>query len=100
MTTASRLAAVRGRITPGSTRKIEAAVALVEAAAGEDAWLDLPAPADGGAVTPLMFEHLLVERARAAHAHIVLPEGTEERILLAAAGVLSRGIARLTLLGD
>jgi phosphate acetyltransferase len=47
-----------------------------------------------------MFEHLLVERARAANAHIVLPEGAEERILLAAAGVLSRGIARLTLLGD
>ena len=53
-----------------------------------------------GAVTPLMFEHDLVERARAAGAHIVLPEGGEERILRAADQVLSRGIARLTLLGD
>jgi phosphate acetyltransferase len=47
-----------------------------------------------------MFEHDLVERARAAGAHIVLPEGAEERILRAADQVLSRGIAKLTLLGD
>jgi phosphate acetyltransferase len=100
MTTASRLGAVKGRITAESTRKIQAAVDLVEAAAGDGTWLDLPAPADGAAVTPLMFEHVLVERARAVDAHIVLPEGAEERILLAASAVVSRGIARLTLLGD
>lgn len=35
-----------------------------------------------------------------AQAHIVLPEGAEERIIIAADQVLARGIARLTLLGD
>ncbi len=50
-------------------------------------------------MTPLMFEHRLVDGARAS-AHIVLPEGAEDRILLAADTVLARGIARLTLLGD
>ena len=53
-----------------------------------------------GAVTPLMFEHELIERARAAGAHIVLPEGADERILRAADQCCSRGIAELTLLGD
>jgi phosphate acetyltransferase len=51
-------------------------------------------------VTPLMFEHRLLERARKADRHIVLPEGTEERILRAAHRLLDQRICRLTLLGD
>ncbi|MDO5676749.1 MAG: phosphate acetyltransferase [Propionibacteriaceae bacterium] len=51
-------------------------------------------------VTPLMFEHRLLEAARAANQHIVLPEGEEERIIRAAHRLLEQGICRLTLLGD
>ncbi len=100
MDVASTVMRVEGRITADSARKIRAAVALVEEAedltslAGEDA------VTAEGVVTPLMFEHMLVERARAADAHIVLPEGEEDRILRAAEQVLARGMARLTLLGD
>ena len=105
MAVASALGRVEGRITAESARKLRAAVALLDQT-------DDPAPrrprrrgrrgirGREAAVTPLMFEHDLVERARAAGAHIVLPEGAEERILRAADQVLSRGIARLTLLGD
>ncbi|WP_300083332.1 phosphate acyltransferase, partial [Propioniciclava sp.] len=50
-------------------------------------------------VTPLMFEHRLLEQARKANQHIVLPEGTEERILRAAHRLLDQRICRLTLLG-
>ena len=105
MATASALYRIEGRITTESARKIRAAVALLDQT--EDAHLDalvgegVAASGDSeAAVTPLMFEHDLVERARASGAHIVLPEGAEERILRAADQVLSRGIARLTLLGD
>jgi len=54
----------------------------------------------GDVVTPLMFEHALVERARGQRRRIVLPEGEEERILRAAESVLLRGVADLTLLGS
>lgn len=40
------------------------------------------------------------ERARRAKAHIVLPEGTEPRVLQAARAIRSDDIARVTLLGD
>ena len=42
----------------------------------------------------------LIERARAADKHIVLPEGEDDRILRAAATLLARGVARLTILGE
>lgn len=99
MTTATRLGAARGRLTPESTRKLEAAVAMVERGLDAEALLGPVTTAGGDVVTPLMFEHRLVDDARAAGAHVVLPEGGEDRILLAADTVLSRGIAKLTLLG-
>jgi phosphate acetyltransferase len=40
------------------------------------------------------------ERARAAARHIVLPEGTEPRTVQAAARIVRRGLARITLLGE
>jgi len=100
MATATALGSVEGRITVTSERKVRAAVALVEEAGDLGAVVGQGTSAAEGAVTPLMFEHDLVERAREASAHVVLPEGSEERILLAADRVLARGIARLTLLGD
>ncbi|WP_406830862.1 phosphate acetyltransferase [Pedococcus sp. KACC 23699] len=100
MTTATLLGAARGRLTPESTRKLEAAVAMVERGLDAEALLGPVGAAGEGTVTPLMFEHRLVDDARVAHAHIVLPEGAEDRILLAADTVLGRGIARLTLLGN
>ena len=45
-------------------------------------------------VTPLMFEYDLIDRARADRRHLVLPEGTEERILRAAEILLRRGVGR------
>ena len=51
------------------------------------------------AVTPLMFEYELLDRARAAKKHIVLPEGTDERVLRAAETLLRRRVVELTLLG-
>jgi phosphate acetyltransferase len=50
-------------------------------------------------VTPLMFEYDLIDRARAQRKRLVLPEGTEERILRATEILLRRGVADLTLLG-
>ena len=47
-----------------------------------------------------MFEYDLIDRARAERRRLVLPEGTEERILRATEILLRRGVADLTLLGD
>ena len=55
---------------------------------------------DARPVTPLLFQRRLLDEARAVDQRIVLPEGTEPRIVQAAADVLRTGGARLILLGD
>jgi phosphate acetyltransferase len=47
-----------------------------------------------------MFEYGLIERARADRRRIVLPEGDDDRILRAAATLLAREVADLTILGE
>lgn len=47
-----------------------------------------------------MFEYDLLARAREDKKHIVLPEGTDDRILRAASTLLQRQVADLTILGD
>ncbi|HEX2806579.1 MAG TPA: phosphate acetyltransferase, partial [Kineosporiaceae bacterium] len=90
----------RGDLTDGSRRKAEAALSLVSRHVDSTRLLDRLDLARSEAVTPLMFEHDLAERARADRRLIVLPEGTEPRVLRAAANVLRRGLADLILLGD
>lgn len=51
-------------------------------------------------MTPKMFTYNLVQQAKASRRHIVLPEGAEPRILKAAAELVARQIANLTLLGN
>ncbi|MFF5231383.1 phosphate acetyltransferase [Dactylosporangium sp. NPDC000521] len=88
------------RLGPDNPRKVAAALGAFESnvdTAALEAALELTASTR---VTPLMFEYDLIDRARAAKRHVVLPEGTEERILRAADILLRRGAASLTLLGD
>ncbi|QDB80165.1 phosphate acetyltransferase [Georgenia sp. 311] len=89
----------RGVISRGSQRKRDLALGAFERSVDvEDVVKILDVPRSD-VVTPLMFEARLLDRARAARKHIVLPEGNDDRILRAASTLLSRGVAELTLLG-
>lgn len=98
--TTTRLAAARGRVSRESPRKVEVARSLFATNVDVEALLSRLDVTRSDVVTPLMFEYELLDRARAAGQHIVLPEGEEERILRAADALLRRSVARLTLLGD
>jgi phosphate acetyltransferase len=63
-------------------------------------WLEsLPSSSRSRRLSPAAFRFHLVELARAADACVVLPEGTEPRIVQAAVACAERGIARCVLLG-
>jgi phosphate acetyltransferase len=99
-TTAQAVGRVRGTITSTTTRKIAAALGGFDRSIDADELAKRIEVTRSIRVTPLMFEYDLIERARADRRRIVLPEGTDERILRAAEVVLRRGIADLTLLGN
>jgi phosphate acetyltransferase len=99
-TTATKLGSTRGRLSKESPRKVETALALFEKHVGGIELLTRLDVTRSEDVTPLMFEHELLDRAREDRRHIVLPEGDEVRILRAADTLLRREVADLTLLGD
>ena len=98
--TAVRADQIEGSMTPDTTRKVEAALGVFEAHVDVAALAECIELARADTVTPIMFQYDLVERAQAANAHIVLPEGTDDRILIAADRVLRRRVCDLTLLGS
>jgi phosphate acetyltransferase len=95
-TTAQAVGRVQGRL---GGRKVAAALGAVERAVDTAELARRVEVTRSARRTPLMFEYDLVERARADRRHIVLPEGTDDRILRATETVLRRGVADVTLLG-
>ncbi|MCR2791857.1 phosphate acetyltransferase [Microbacterium sp. zg.Y625] len=98
--TAVRVMNARGRLAADSQRRYDTALALFEKHVDTEALTKALGVAGTTVVTPLMFQYALMERARSDRRRIVLPEGDDDRVLRAAATVLSRGIADLTILGE
>ncbi|MDX1414258.1 MAG: phosphate acetyltransferase [Candidatus Promineifilaceae bacterium] len=98
--TAMKIGQVPSYITGESEAKIKLSLRLFErhvnTAALEDQLAKLP---DQG-ITPKMFIYNLIQKAKEDKRHIVLPEGTDERILTAAAHLVRNNIVEITLLGD
>lgn len=92
--------AVTASLSAGNERKLALALGLAEAGIDADQMLQLISTTQSVRVTPLMFEYELIRKARAQRRHIVLPEGTEPRILLATEILVLRDVARITLLGN
>lgn len=98
--TAVRIMNTRGRLAADSQRRYDTALAMFERHVDTQLLTRELGVARPSVVTPLMFEYGLVDRARSDRRRIVLPEGSDDRVLRAAATVLSRGIADLTILGE
>ncbi|MGC0250147.1 phosphate acetyltransferase [Pseudactinotalea sp. Z1748] len=98
--TASEVAGTRGLLSAGTQRKLDLARATFATHVDGEQLLDAVDIPRTAVVTPLMFEYDLLERAHRAGKHVVLPEGTDDRILRAASSLLARDVAALTLLGE
>ena len=99
--TATSLSTLEGRLTTAGPRKAETALGLFELHVDTAELTSRIELSRSERVTPMMFEHELLERARGSQLReVVLPEGTEERVLRAAEVLLRRNVCHLTLLGD
>ena len=99
-TTALNVSSIEGVLSPDNARKIAAALGIVEAKVKSAEIIGRLSTARSTRVTPLMFEYEIIQRAKSVRSHIVLPEGTEERILRAAEILRMREVVDITLLGN
>ncbi|GAA1546257.1 phosphate acetyltransferase [Microbacterium ginsengiterrae] len=98
--TAVRVMGARGRLAADSRHRYDRALGLFQTHVDITELVTQLGLVESTVVTPLMFEYGLIERARADRRRIVLPEGGDDRILRAAATLLARDVADLTILGD
>ncbi|MFB7587302.1 phosphate acetyltransferase [Streptomyces sp. NPDC056169] len=98
--TAAELFSLEGKLNAATPRKAETALGLFERHVDTSDLLKRVSVARSGRVTPMMFEHELLEQARTDRRRVVLPEGAEERVLRAADVLIRRDVCDLTLLGD
>jgi phosphate acetyltransferase len=90
---------IRARIAPGDTEKISLAIRMFEKWVDEKALEERIVAFHSDALTPRMFQYQLVKRAKERKKHIVLPEGDDDRILIAADMLIRQEIVDLTILG-
>lgn len=90
---------IRARISPDDKEKISLAIRLFDTWVDEDALTEKIVAFHSDTLTPRMFQYQLVKRAKEHKKHIVLPEGEDDRILMAADALISQNVVHLTILG-
>ena len=90
---------IYGRICPDDPRRIALGLGIFETCVDASSFRQRLAARKSVRITPQMFEYSLVEKAKKDRQHIVLPEGTSERVLKAADILLRRSFCDITLLG-
>jgi phosphate acetyltransferase len=98
--TATRVGAIRSRLTPDNPKKIQLAISTFERYVDVRALEEKLVSFQSEGLTPHMFQYRLLQWAKRSRQHIVLPEGNDDRILRAAAQLLHQDIVDLTILGD
>ncbi len=99
-TTANKVGAIRSQIYAENTEKILASIHDFEQYVEGDALLQRLITFQSRGITPRMFQYNLLKKAQRVKKHIVLPEGTDPRILMAAKRLIELDVVQLTLLGD
>ncbi len=98
-TTASRLSQINSYVTADNLSKIQLSQQLFDKYVDTAALEEKISSIQQRGITPRMFQYNLIQRAKSVKKHIVLPEGTDERILQAAEILLDQSVVDLTVLG-
>jgi len=96
---ANKVGNVKSKIRPGDTKKIELNISTFEKYINIDFSIDKFKSFKTNVMTPRMFQYNLVTKAKSVKKHIVLPEGTDARILEAAVSLVEQNVVDITLLG-
>ena len=98
--TANKIGSVRSHMYADNTQKIATSLNTFEKYVELDKLTEKLVTFKNDGITPRMFQYNLVKRAKEIRKHIVLPEGSDDRILTAAVRLVDADIVDLTVLGE
>ncbi|MCD6355487.1 MAG: phosphate acetyltransferase [Prolixibacteraceae bacterium] len=96
---ANKIGNVKPKIRPGDIRKIELSISTFEDNVDTESLLNKFRSFRSSVLTPRMLQYNLVSKAKSQKKHIVLPEGTDSRVLTAAVHLVEQNVVDVTLLG-
>lgn len=98
--TANNIGSIKSKIYPESIEKIKLCIQMFEKYTDVEDLNTRISSFKSDTITPRMFQYNMVQSARKAQKHIVLPEGTDDRILTAASQLAADELVYLTILGE
>ncbi|WPR70794.1 phosphate acetyltransferase [Flavobacterium sp. NG2] len=91
---------IKSKIYADNSQKIETSIATFEKFVDIDSLANKLSAFEVEGMTPKMFQYNLVKRAKMHRKHIVLPEGTDERIIIAASRLLAIDVVDISIIGN
>ena len=97
---ANEIGAIKSKMYAENTEKIKISISDFDKYVSTDALAESLVTFRADGITPRMFQYNLLKRAKTQKKHIVLPEGTDARILTAAKLLTDIDAVEITLLGN
>ena len=98
--TTNKIGSIKSKIYANNKQKILTSINTFEKYIDIDSLSDKVIKFEAGGMTPKMFQYNLVKRAKEHRKHIVLPEGNDDRIIIAAARLLAMDVVDISIIGD
>ena len=96
----NKIGTIRPRIYAENTEKIQTSIQEFEKYVPTEELAEKLITFKAKGITPRMFQYNLLQKAKSSKKHIVLPEGLDERILLATKKLIDADAVSITLLGN
>ncbi|MBF4488086.1 phosphate acetyltransferase [Flavobacterium sp. CSZ] len=96
----NKIGAIRSEIYANNTHKIETSITTFEKYVEVETLSERLITFIPEGMTPKMFQYNMVKRAKQHRKHIVLPEGYDDRIIIAASRLLDMDVVDISIIGD
>ena len=96
----NQLGNIKSKIYADNKLKIEVSINTFEKYVDVDDLAKKLLSFEGDGMTPKMFQYNLVKRAKQHRKHIVLPEGSDERIIIAASRLQAMDVVEISIIGN
>ncbi|MFT5714318.1 MAG: phosphate acetyltransferase [Flavobacterium sp.] len=96
----NRIGDIKSKIYANNTQKIETSINTFEKYVDLESLSEKLSAFEADGMTPKMFQYNLVKRAKKHRKHIVLPEGNDDRVLIATSRLLTMDVVDISIIGN